>query len=112
MFTGRAGVYKQTNVELKRGYSLKEWQKVCLREEHRPPPERQAKAREFANKKRKLPADFEQTNNNEEKTDDFDYRWPNQYLYTDEYCRELEGQYWKSILYNTPMYGADMMGIV
>src|SRR5204863_6067367 len=30
--------------------------------------------------------------------------------YTAERCEELETAYWKSLMYNNPMYGADMPG--
>ncbi|KAI9813977.1 MAG: hypothetical protein M1827_003441 [Pycnora praestabilis] len=42
--------------------------------------------------------------------EDFDYRITNQDEYTSERCEELEKGYWKSILNNRPMYGADMPG--
>ncbi|KAI9845270.1 MAG: hypothetical protein M1838_001817 [Thelocarpon superellum] len=41
---------------------------------------------------------------------DFDYRINNADEYTPERCEELERSYWKSITYNSPMYGADMPG--
>ena len=41
---------------------------------------------------------------------DFDYRITNQDEYTSERCDELERSYWKSITYNSPLYGADMPG--
>lgn len=41
---------------------------------------------------------------------DFDYRIHNQDEYTPERCEELEKNYWKSITYNSPLYGADMPG--
>lgn len=40
----------------------------------------------------------------------FDYRIQNQDEYTPERCEELERSYWKSITYNSPLYGADMPG--
>ncbi|KAI9816336.1 MAG: hypothetical protein M1832_005093 [Thelocarpon impressellum] len=41
---------------------------------------------------------------------DFDYRVTDQDDFTPERCEELERSYWKSITYNSPMYGADMPG--
>ena len=46
----------------------------------------------------------------EEAFKDFDYRIHNQDEWTTERCQELEAQYWKSLTYNNPMYGADMPG--
>ncbi|KAI9792329.1 MAG: hypothetical protein M1816_002554 [Peltula sp. TS41687] len=40
----------------------------------------------------------------------FDYRIQNLDEYTPERCEELEKNYWKSITYNSPLYGADMPG--
>ncbi|KAI9831080.1 MAG: hypothetical protein M1826_003978 [Phylliscum demangeonii] len=40
----------------------------------------------------------------------FDYRITNHDDYTPERCEELERHYWKSITYNSPLYGADMPG--
>lgn len=41
---------------------------------------------------------------------DFDYHYPNLDEYTIERCKELEDNYWKTINYGQPMYGADMPG--
>ena len=32
--------------------------------------------------------------------------------YTDDRCKELETNYWRSLSYSEPMYGADTMGSV
>jgi len=42
--------------------------------------------------------------------EDFDYRLPGLDEYTVERCKELEDNYWKTINYGQPMYGADMPG--
>ncbi|KAG5519296.1 hypothetical protein PMAC_001921 [Pneumocystis sp. 'macacae'] len=42
--------------------------------------------------------------------DDFDYKITNPEEYTIERCKELERIYWKTITYNSPLYGADMPG--
>ncbi|CAE7196171.1 hypothetical protein PTNB85_05711 [Pyrenophora teres f. teres] len=42
--------------------------------------------------------------------EDFDYRLPGLEEYTVERCKELEDNYWKTINYGQPMYGADMPG--
>lgn len=40
----------------------------------------------------------------------FDYRIHDNHDYTAERCEELETAYWKSLMFNNPMYGADMPG--
>jgi JmjC domain. len=40
----------------------------------------------------------------------FDHRIHDHEEYTAERCEELETAYWKSLMYNNPMYGADMLG--
>ncbi|KKK24596.1 jumonji family transcription factor [Aspergillus rambellii] len=46
----------------------------------------------------------------EEAFKDFDYRIHDSEEYTYERCEELETAYWKSLMFNNPMYGADMPG--
>ena len=46
----------------------------------------------------------------EEAFRDFDYRIHDNEEYTQERCEELETAYWKSLMFNNPMYGADMPG--
>ncbi|PGH12207.1 hypothetical protein AJ80_06827 [Polytolypa hystricis UAMH7299] len=46
----------------------------------------------------------------EEAFKDFDYHIHSAEEYTAERCEELETAYWKSLMYNNPMYGADMPG--
>ncbi|KAK2787517.1 hypothetical protein FQN51_003148 [Onygenales sp. PD_10] len=46
----------------------------------------------------------------EEAFKDFDYKLVGSEEFTQERCEELETAYWKSLMYNNPMYGADMPG--
>lgn len=46
----------------------------------------------------------------QEAFDDFDYHLEGLEEYTTERCKELEDNYWKTINYGQPMYGADMPG--
>ncbi|BDD59732.1 hypothetical protein MAP00_004925 [Monascus purpureus] len=46
----------------------------------------------------------------EESFKDFDYHLCDNEDYTAERCEELETAYWKSLMFNNPMYGADMPG--
>ncbi|KAJ5744600.1 hypothetical protein N7533_009470 [Penicillium manginii] len=49
-------------------------------------------------------------NFDEEAFKQFDYRIHDHEDYTAERCEELETAYWKSLMFNNPMYGADMPG--
>lgn len=49
-------------------------------------------------------------NVDEEAFKGFDYRIHDNDEYTPERCEELETAYWKSLMFNNPMYGADMPG--
>jgi len=40
----------------------------------------------------------------------FDYRLSDADQFTDERCAELEKSYWRTLTYNSPLYGADMPG--
>ncbi|KAF3918827.1 hypothetical protein ABW20_dc0100910 [Dactylellina cionopaga] len=40
----------------------------------------------------------------------FDYRLANPDQFTPERCEELERHYWRTLTYNSPLYGADMPG--
>ncbi|KAK6528733.1 hypothetical protein TWF694_003973 [Orbilia ellipsospora] len=40
----------------------------------------------------------------------FNYRMPDVNEFTPERCEELERHYWRTLTYNSPMYGADMPG--
>lgn len=42
--------------------------------------------------------------------EDFDYRIKDAEEYTPERCEELEKAYWRTLSYNSPLYGADMPG--
>lgn len=46
----------------------------------------------------------------EEAFANFDYRIHDNDQYTAERCEELETAYWKSLMFNNPLYGADMPG--
>ncbi|KAF3398269.1 DNA damage-responsive transcriptional repressor RPH1 [Penicillium rolfsii] len=46
----------------------------------------------------------------EEAFKEFDYRIHDNEDYNAERCEELETAYWKSLMFNNPMYGADMPG--
>ncbi|CAG8548884.1 5235_t:CDS:10 [Ambispora leptoticha] len=50
------------------------------------------------------------SNNNNEDEGSFDYRIYNQAQYTNEYCKEIERDYWRTLPFNNSLYGADMIG--
>ncbi|KAG9300430.1 hypothetical protein G9A89_010055 [Geosiphon pyriformis] len=133
VFSGSKGIYRQDNLEMKKSYTLKQWRKICESPEHRPPRRNNQQQKQLPTppqKKRKLEAQHSEktkaTNNNETevlsgpnnndkghpvvKKTNFDYRIHNQVLYTDEYCKELERDYWRNLPFNSSFYGADMIG--
>jgi hypothetical protein len=65
-------------------------------------------------RKRSPAADSEESDSgSEDDADDFqnfDYRINNASEYTVERCKELERIYWKTVTFNSPMYGADLPG--
>lgn len=91
--SGVSGAFRLQNVEKQRTYTLAEWHSLCERSEHQPP----ALAARRSSK-----ASPEISNN---KLTDYDDS-----LFTTERCSELEKAYWKTITYNSPLYGADMLG--
>jgi hypothetical protein len=59
-----------------------------------------------------IESDAETEDNDDEDSDfqNFNYRISNASEYTVERCKELERIYWKTVTFNSPMYGADMPG--
>jgi hypothetical protein len=51
-----------------------------------------------------------ETGDDTDEFQNFDYRISNASEYTVERCKELERIYWKTVTFNSPMYGADMPG--
>lgn len=90
--TGSHGVYRFQNVEKARTYSIDGWKKVCQDRANQPPPKRGATQ-----------------SSNEGFTSDSltDY---DDSEFTAERCEELERNFWRSIGFSMPMYGADMPG--
>lgn len=52
----------------------------------------------------------DQASNDKAWFEDFDYRIKDNDSYTIERCHELEKAYWRTLVYNNPLYGADMPG--
>ncbi|KAG0767316.1 hypothetical protein G6F57_003195 [Rhizopus arrhizus] len=103
---GNKGVFGQTNIEKRGSYTIDQWFHLCQQREHRPP--------KIKNKEGKLDektvgcTDLDEIDNerlldyvkNESKTSG---------LTVEEY-KEIERYYWRSLTFNQPMYGADMLG--
>ncbi|KAK9319093.1 JmjC domain, hydroxylase-domain-containing protein [Lipomyces orientalis] len=135
---GSQGVFSQTNIEKQRSYTLPQWRKVTEESDHQPPARRgerrkgaDSKARMNVRKRPRTMSSAEDSSvawaqasdptqkpkrrNGElsaqevAEFEDFDYRF-NASEFTPERCEELERIYWKTITYNNPMYGADMLG--
>ncbi|KAK9427855.1 JmjC domain, hydroxylase-domain-containing protein [Lipomyces doorenjongii] len=135
---GSQGVFSQTNIEKQRSYSLPQWRKVTEESDHQPPARRGERRKGADSKLRLSPQKRQRTmssvaDSSAESTqgsdipqkskrrngelsaqesaefENFDYRF-NASEFTPERCEELERIYWKTITYNNPMYGADMLG--
>ncbi|KAK9243140.1 JmjC domain, hydroxylase-domain-containing protein [Lipomyces tetrasporus] len=135
---GSQGVFSQTNIEKQRSYTLPQWRKVTEESDHQPPA-RRGERRKGADSKTRMnvrkrqrtmscaedsSVDWAQDSDPTQKPkrrngelsaqelaefEDFNYRF-NASEFTPERCEELERIYWKTITYNNPMYGADMLG--
>ncbi|KAK9372763.1 JmjC domain, hydroxylase-domain-containing protein [Lipomyces chichibuensis] len=135
---GSQGVFSQTNIEKQRTYSLPQWRKVTEESDHQPPA-RRGERRKGADSKLRLsprkrqrtmssvtdssadlgpgsdtPQKFKRRNGELSpqelaEFENFDYRF-NASEFSPERCEELERIYWKTITYNNPMYGADLLG--
>lgn len=75
-----------------------------------PPPKPKGRQPKSVSARRKYNRDEHADFIDEEAFRDFDYHLSSNEDYTGERCEELETAYWKSLLYNNPMYGADMPG--
>ncbi|KAK7203424.1 JmjC domain, hydroxylase-domain-containing protein [Myxozyma melibiosi] len=138
--SGSGGIFAQTNIEKGRSYTLPQWRALSEESDHLPPArrgERRAGStshNDHPRKRTKLttgaaaPADSDAssaitaaTTSAEKKKrgelsaqelaefENFDYRF-DAAEFTDERCAELERIYWKTITYNNPLYGADLLG--
>lgn len=94
--SGVSGAFRLQNVEKQRTYTLPEWRSLCLRSEHQPPAPRGSRR------------SIKQTPELDEK--EVDYTKFDDSEFTTDRCGELEKAYWKTITYNSPLYGADMLG--
>ncbi|KAK9390149.1 hypothetical protein V1515DRAFT_584242 [Lipomyces mesembrius] len=104
---GSQGVFSQTNIEKQRSYSLPQWRKVTEESDHQPPARRGERRSDTQQKFKRRNGDLSAHELAE--FENFDYRF-NASEYTPMRCEELERIYWKTITYNNPMYGADMLG--
>mgnify|MGYP004722094273 CR=1 FL=1 len=100
---GAKGVYVAENIEKKRTFSLPEWKKLSQMSNHQPPYPRGAKRRQSIVKNEAAAQKVDQT--------EFDYNI-NTDDFTPERCEFLENNYWKTLSYAQPMYGADCLGSI
>ncbi|KAK9236367.1 JmjC domain, hydroxylase-domain-containing protein [Lipomyces kononenkoae] len=135
---GSQGVFSQTNIEKQRSYSLPQWRKVTEESDHQPPARRGERRKGHDSKLKLSPrkrqrvvysaaessADGAEGSDTRQKVkrrngehspqelaefESFDYRFDAS-EFTPGRCEELEKIYWKTITYNNPMYGADLLG--
>ncbi|KAK9470222.1 DNA damage-responsive transcriptional repressor RPH1 [Dipodascopsis tothii] len=135
--SGSGGVFYQANIEKSRTYNLQQWRRVTDQSSNQPPARRgelrkgaQGEPQTRNRRKSTHVNTYEGVQDSHEsesgvKTDDqrsnkrkrpkieiddsFDYRFDSS-EFTRNRCSELEKIYWKTITYNSPMYGADMLG--
>jgi hypothetical protein len=92
------GAFRLQNVEKQKTFNIAEWRLMTERSENQPPAKRGERRtfNNYHNRKKIQPclADIE-----------FDST-----SFTTERCFELEHIYWKTLTFNSPMYGADMPG--
>lgn len=75
-----------------------------------PPPKKKGRQPKSVSSRRKHNRGDAADYVDEEAFEGFDYRIHDNQDYTAERCEELETAYWKSLMYNNPIYGADMPG--
>ncbi|KAK9465485.1 JmjC domain, hydroxylase-domain-containing protein [Lipomyces arxii] len=130
---GNGGVFTQTNIEKKRTYTLPQWRRITEESDHQPPARRGERRKgsertKFVRKRRHVSEDNSEEGNLLSKPsyrrragelssqdlvelENFNYRFDSS-EFTAERCEELERVYWRTVSYNNPMYGADMLGSI
>lgn len=99
---GSGGAFRVENVEKQKTFNIAEWRTLSERSENQPPAKRgeRRKGRPSItsghSKKKNLPSRLDAEVDSSE--------------FTRERCLELERIYWKTLTYNSTMYGADMPG--
>lgn len=91
------GVYSQQNVEKQRTYNIYQWKEISEKSNYQPPAPR--------GKKRTDLIVIEDNDVTKEENYNIDIS-----CFTPERCEELEKNYWRTLTYAEPMYGADMSG--
>ncbi|KAI9281876.1 JmjC domain, hydroxylase-domain-containing protein [Sporodiniella umbellata] len=89
---GSQGVFNQKNIEKRTSYTVEQWYRLCQKSDHRPPKMDDGKTE----KKESLSEALQ------EKATTTD-------LSIEQY-KTIEKTYWRSLTFNDPMYGADMLG--
>lgn len=125
--SGASGTYRLQNVEKQKTYNIQEWHHLCNRSEHQPPAPRGCRRTDVEKPKIKekshssaLSANLSTDSNRSQAKQIFFPLETHEPLgsvtnfddsqFTPERCGDLERIYWKTITYNNPLYGADMLG--
>lgn len=93
--TNAPGIYQLQNIERYKKYSIFQWREMA--KTRQPPRRKQRSDKPEVGHGHAKRIPFYNINTSE---------------YTDERCKELETNYWRSLSYSEPMYGADTMGTV
>ncbi|RLV96333.1 DNA damage-responsive transcriptional repressor RPH1 [Spathaspora sp. JA1] len=104
------GVYQQENIEKQRKYSIFQWKQLSEQQNFQPPrPRKRSREEEGAEKQEEQEEPSSPRKLRHGGGSDYNI---NIREFTDERCQELERNYWKTLTYAEPMYGADMIGSI
>ncbi|KAK6454890.1 JmjC domain, hydroxylase-domain-containing protein [Scheffersomyces xylosifermentans] len=116
-----AGVFSLQNIEKKKTYDIFQWKKLAERSNYQPPAARQKSRSPDKTESASAPSPTDSKNTVPEpdsptKRLRAHHHHHNELYnidtsgYTPERCKELENNYWRTLTYAEPMYGADMLG--
>lgn len=116
MTAGHQGVYSLQNVERQRTYDIYQWKLLSQKPNHVPPAHKKARRglpapppQKQPQRSPELPDRSDQSVVSTLLTGDFNIDVSE---FSADRCEELELQYWKSLSYAEPMYGADVLGSI
>ncbi|KAK6203441.1 JmjC domain, hydroxylase-domain-containing protein [Scheffersomyces amazonensis] len=98
------GIFSQQNIERLRTYNIFQWKELSEKPNYQPPAIR---------KKSEGSSDGESESKHKLRSHRYDSSYNiDASEYTPERCEELEKNYWRTLTYAEPMYGADMLGSI